>query len=150
MGILRWLAENWFVFLSAVGITGGLIYNAESRRSETKTRRISNQIALTEGHREIWKEFLKYPELDRVLQPAADPVKKLITVREEVFVNMVIQQTNAVFYAMRDKLTISPDGFRRDVVEFFSLPIPRTVWERLKVFQNDRFVAFLESCLNWK
>lgn len=148
MGILRWLAENWFIFLSAVGIIGGLFYNAESHRSETKTRRISNQIALTEGHREIWKEFLKYPELGRVLEPGVDPTS--VTMREEIFVNMVIQHTNAVFHAMRDKLTISPEGLRRDVVEFFSLPIPRAVWDRMKVFQNDRFVAFLESCLNWK
>ena len=150
MGILRWLAENWFVFLSAVGVIGGLFYNAESHRSETKTRRISNQIALTEGHRDIWKEFLRYPELRRILEPNADLNRQPATVRDEIFVNMVIQHTNAVFHARRDKLTISPEGFRRDVVEFFSLPIPRAVWEKLRVFQNEKFVAFVEACLNWK
>src|SRR5262245_188502 len=134
MGILRGLAENWFVFLSAVGIIGGLFYNAESRRSETKTRRISNQIALTEAHREIWKEYLKYPELSRILERNADSIKHPVTGREEIFVNMVIQHTNAVFHARRDKLTVSPEGLRRDVWMFFSLPIPRTIWEKLKVF----------------
>jgi hypothetical protein len=39
---------------------------------------------------------------------------------------------------------------RRDVAQFFSLPIPRAVWEKTKVTQNDDFVAFVESCLNWK
>ncbi len=150
MGILRWLAENWFVFLSAIGITGGLFFDGYSRHSETKTRRISNQIALTEGHRDIWKEFLKHPQLNRILDRNADLSKQPATVQEEIFVNLVIQHTSAVFHAMRDRLTISPEGLRRDVWLFFSLPVPQSVWEKLKVFQNDKFVAYLESCLNWK
>jgi hypothetical protein len=31
-----------------------------------------------------------------------------------------------------------------------SLPIPRAIWEKVKVVQNDDFVAFVESCRNWK
>ncbi len=51
---------------------------------------------------------------------------------------------------MRDELTVSPEGLRRDVSEFFSLPIPAAVWNKFKVLQNDRFVKFVEDCRNWK
>ena len=47
-------------------------------------------------------------------------------------------------------MTIKPEGLRRDVASFFSLPIPLLVWERLKIAQNDRFVAYVEACRNWK
>jgi len=42
------------------------------------------------------------------------------------------------------------EGLRRDVAQFFALPITREVWGKIKVLQNDEFVAFVESCQNWK
>jgi hypothetical protein len=50
------------------------------------------------------------------------------------------------FHAMRDELTIKPEGLRRDVWWFFSLPIPRAVWEKFKVLQNDKFAFYVEDC----
>jgi len=150
MESLQWLATHAFDLLSAIGIVGGLIFTAHSLRSETKTRRIANLLSLTEAHREIWKELLRYPHLARVFEPKADPSKQSITLDEEIFVNLVIQHLGVVFQAMQDELTISPEGLRRDVWSFFSLPIPDAVWNKLKVLQNDRFVAFVESCRNWK
>ncbi len=63
---------------------------------------------------------------------------------------MVIQHLNTVYYAMNDQLVVKVEGLRRDIAQFFSLPIPREVWEKIKVLQNDDFVAFVESCRNWK
>jgi hypothetical protein len=51
---------------------------------------------------------------------------------------------------MQSKLVIKQEGFRRDVGEFFALPIPREIWETTKVVQNDDFVVFVESCRNAK
>jgi hypothetical protein len=41
-------------------------------------------------------------------------------------------------------------GLRPAVFEFLSLPIPMATWKLIKDKQNDEFVAFVESCLNWK
>ncbi len=38
-------------------------------------------------------------------------------------------------------------GMRDDVRTFFSFPIPRLVWNRVKSFQDPDFVAFVDSCL---
>ena len=150
MGSLRWLTDNWFTLLNAVGIIGGLLFTGHSLHSETKTRRIANLLSLTQGHREIWKEVLDHPQLSRVLDPAADISSRPVSDEEEIFVNLVIQHLSVVFHAMRDELTIKPEGLRRDVWWFFSLPIPRTVWEEYKVLQNDKFAAYVEACRNWK
>jgi hypothetical protein len=48
-----------------------------------------------------------------------------------------------VFLAMRDDLTIDPEGLRRDVWKFFSLPVPQAVWDRLKVLRMLQFCGQL-------
>jgi hypothetical protein len=35
---------------------------------------------------------------------------------------------------------------RQDVRSFFSLPLPKAVWEKTKIFQNQDFVKFVEMC----
>ena len=150
MGIGEWILQNWFNLFSAIGIIAGLWFRAFSLRSETKTRRVANLLTITANHREIWKEFLNNPKLARVRDAAADTAKQPVTDAERVFVNLVIQHINSVYYAMSDQLVVKYEGLRRDIAQFFSLPIPQAVWERMKVFQNDALVRFIEECRNWK
>ena len=150
MGGLRWIAENWVTALNAVGVVGGLFFTASSFRSETKTRRIANLLTITRSHREIWADFYQNPELSRVLNASADLTQCPVTRDEEIFVELVILHLSSVFHALKDDLVINQEGLRRDVASFFSFPIPRAVWERNKILQNDAFVAFVENCRNWK
>src|SRR5471030_1500697 len=143
MAELHWIRDNWFNLLNAVGIIGGLLFTAFSLRSETKTRRIANLLSITKNHREIWMEFSHRPELHRILddhlqRPQHDPY----TQDEEIFVNAVIFHLNSAFESMKNDLFIKPEGLRRDVATFFTLPIPRLVWEKARLLQNDDFVAF--------
>jgi hypothetical protein len=57
---------------------------------------------------------------------------------------------SGAYQAMKNGLVIKQDDLRRDVSGFFSLPIPKAVWEKTKVMQNDDFVEFVEKCRNWK
>ena len=150
MEIWEWLLQNWFNFLSAIGIIAGLVFTAVSLRSETKTRRVANLLTITANHREIWKEYINDAEVTRVLDPVADLVRQPVTRGEEMFVNLVILHTNSAYYAMKDQLVVKLEGLRRDVAQFFSLPIPKAIWENTKLVQNDEFVDFVESCRNWK
>ena len=150
MEIWGWASQNWFNLFSTVGIIGSLWFAAIALRSETKTRRIANLLSITANHREIWKEFLNNPKLARVRDAAADTAKQPVTDAERVFVNLVIQHINSVYYAMSDQLVVKYEGLRRDIAQFFSLPIPKAVWEKTKQFQNDALVRFIEECRNWK
>ena len=150
MEIGHWVAANLFNLLSAVGVIGSLWFTAISLRSETKTRRVANLLTITANHREIWSEFLKSDKLARVRDANADTLKQPVTEAERVFVTFVILHMSSVYHAMSDQLVVKVEGFRRDIAQFFSLPVPRDVWEKSKVLQNDDFVAFVESCRNWK
>jgi len=150
MEIGGWVSQNWFNLFSAIGIIAGLWFTAFSLRSDTKTRRVANLLTITANHREVWKEFLNNPKLARVRDSGADTTKQPITDAERVFVTFVLFHMSSVFYAMGDQLVVKVEGLRRDIAQFLSLPIPREVWEKIKVLQNDDFVAFVESCRNWK
>lgn len=143
----QWLTDNLFNLLSAIGIVGSLLFTAISLHSETKTRRISNMLAITANYREVWKEFFHSPELARVIDPAADITTKPVTQEEELFVSLVISQMGSVYYATKDELLLKLEGSRRDIAQFLSLPIPKAVWTKVKLLQNQDFVAFIESSL---
>ena len=85
-----------------------------------------------------------------MLDPTADLTKLPMTLREQFFARSVIFQLNSTYYATKDDLIIKLEGLRRDAFEFLSLPIPMATWKIIKDKQNDEFVAFVESCLNWK
>jgi len=143
----QWLTENWFNLFSSLGIIGGLWFTAVSLHSETKTRRIANLLTITANYREVWKEFFRSPELALVIDPAADVSKQPVTPAEEIFVGLVISQMGSVYYATNDELLIKLEGSRRDMGLFFSLPVPKAVWNKTKLLQNQDFAAFIESSL---
>lgn len=143
-----WVAQNWFTLLSAVGIGGGLWFSGISSRAETKTRQLTNLIAMTQNHRELWRDFHRDPSLARVMDTSADVSTCPVTCGEEEFVNIVIQHLSSVYHAILIGLTIEPEGIERDVCEFFSLPIPKAVWDKAKPLQDDKLVEFVENCLN--
>lgn len=150
MAFSDWLAENWYSTLEGTGIIGSLIFAAVSFRADTKARRIGNLITLTEQQRDIWRELLHRPELSRVLDAKPDLGAKPITQEEELFVGFLILHLNSAYQAIGNGMFASPEGLKADVMEFFSCPIPKAIWEKEKIFQNKKFIAFVESCRNWK
>ena len=146
-GMEKWLAEHWFDLFSTLGIIGSLCFAAVSLRSETKTRRIANFLSITANYREIWKEFLNQPKLARVLDAAANVERQSVTADEELFVNMVILHISTTYYAMNDELLMKLEGSRKDIAEFFSLPVPKAVWVKTKLLQNHDFASFVNSVL---
>jgi hypothetical protein len=91
--------------------------------------------------------MFRNPDLARVLDASSDLANRELTRDEAIFVSMVIQHLSSAFEAVKTGLTIRPEGLRQDVGEFFSLPIPRTIWEKIKSLQNDDFVDFVERCV---
>jgi hypothetical protein len=148
MAFTGWLAENWYSALEGAGIIGSLIFAAVSFRTDTKARRIGNLITLTEQQRNIWRELLHRSELSRVLDTQPDLRAKPITQEEELFVGFLILHLNSAYQAIGEGMFQSPEGLKADVMEFFSCPIPKAIWEKVIIFQNKKFIAFVESCLN--
>jgi hypothetical protein len=142
----EWFAENCVNLLSFVGI----LFAAYTIRMDAKARRIANYLTLTANYRETWKECFRNQELIRVLDPSADVTKHPVTLREELFMGLVISQMSSFYYAMQDDLVINLEGARQDMVQYLSLPVPKAVWAKTKTLQNRDFVAFVESGRNLK
>jgi hypothetical protein len=146
MGFLQWVSENWFILLQSLGIIGGLVFTALSLQLDAKARRIGNLMAITKNHREIWRDLYDRPELARVLEGNLDSNQTAVTRKEEWFIRFLIAHLNTVYHALKSGVVISLEGLEKDIRWFFSLPLPKAVWEKMKPMQDKSFVEYVERC----
>jgi hypothetical protein len=140
-----WISHNWFALAQTGAVATGLLLIGIAILLEARARRVANLIQLTQQHRDLWERMYLQPELARILDPMADLGEKAVTAEEEVFVIFIILHLSSAYYAMRSGFFQKPQGMRRDIECFFSLPIPRAVWEKVKALQDTPFVRFVEQ-----
>ena len=143
-----WLKDNWFPLVQGIGIIGGLLSTAVAVRQSTKARRVSDWLALSEHHRELWNEVQRRPELGRIFQGEVDLLAHPISVVEERFLNEVILQFHTGWQFAREGGLLRMDELARDARWFFELPIPRSVWKQTRFTRDERFVRFIEDVLD--
>lgn len=142
-----WLQDNWFTLVQSAGIVAGLGFTALALRRDTRSRRITNLLIMTQHHREIWAEMYRRPELARVVTPHVDLRASPVTPSEALFVRLLILHLAAVFRAQACDEIVKLEGLQTDVRLFLAFPVPRAVWEQFKAFQDSDFVAFVERSL---
>ena len=142
-----WLANNWFTLLQSLGIIAGLLFTALSLRRNTKARKASDLLTLTKHHRELWSDVYQRPELRRILSTDVDLIGSPITVAEQEFLNVAIVHFNTGWLLAREGALLNMDGLKGDVRGFFSLPIPKAVWNQTRQNRDAKFLGFVESCL---
>ena len=147
MEILGWLKAHWFDFLQTASILAGFFTAAYTIRTDTKERKIGNLFALTTAHREIWSRLYDRKELDRVLSESVNLELEPVTAEEELFVHTLILHLRAAFKARDLGMQFDDDAVAAHIRQFLNRPIPRSVWELSKVFQDRKFVAFVERCI---
>lgn len=151
MELIEWLhyIEPYEGYIATIGVVVSLLFTAHTIRSETHTRRITNLLLITANHREIWMEYLNNPKLSRIKEFAPDLQAQPVTDVERIFITSIILHVNSVFYTSRQKLVVAYDESSvRDIVEFFKLPIPRSVWQASSKYQNADFVKFMNGLLD--
>lgn len=144
--ILSWINLNWFSIVQALGIIAGLVFTAASFRQVAKGKEVENLLSIAGQHRELWSEARERPELSRILQERAE-LEKPITVEEEEFLNLAIVHFETGWRLAREGTVLTPQTLARDARGFFSLPLPRAVWEKTKQFRNRKFVRFVEQAM---
>jgi len=146
-GFSSWIDGNWFNLIQTAGIVGSLLFGAATAQREAKTREIENHLTIAEQHRNLWNEARQRKDLDRIFQTDADVIKIPITVAESEFLNLVVGHFQAGWILSENGAAITLNEMRADVRDFFTLPLPRAVWERTKGMRNRRFVKFVERAL---
>lgn len=147
MEVTNWLIHHGESLLESVGIIGGLIFTGVGLHRDSKARRIENMISLTQQHRDIWRQAMEAPELMRVQEESRDIVKEPLTSRERLFVRALILHLSTVYRAVKLDELLKPHGMERNIRQFFTLPIPRTVWSEISPYQDPDFVLFVEEQL---
>ncbi|MCI0534444.1 MAG: hypothetical protein L0Z50_04385 [Verrucomicrobiales bacterium] len=143
---LAWLDQNWFTLLQSAGIIGSLWLTGATVRRDARARRVSNILALSEQHRDLWGEVHRRPELSRILSKEVDLIAQPISTSEEEFLNLVIVHFRTGWLLAMEESINRLDAIRSDVLSFFSLPLPRCVWEQTKHARDKDFVDFIDSC----
>jgi hypothetical protein len=145
MGFNEWIGQNWLALIQTGALAGGLLFTGIAVLLDARARRVGNLIQLTQQHRELWERLFIQPELARVLNPTPDLTRFPVTAEEEMFVIFLILHLSNTYYAIRSGFLQKIRGLRKDIERFFSLPIPRAVWEKVKELQDETFVQFVEG-----
>jgi hypothetical protein len=145
--LTSWLAQHWLDLLQSVGIVGSLGLTAYLAWKDERARQIGNSIAISSQHRELWKSVYGRSNVERVLEAQPDLAASPITHSERLFVTTLLGHLSTVFRAMKHGEFVQLEGLRKDVQQFFALPIPKAMWKKLKPYQDHQFVEFIESCL---
>ena len=146
-GFFSWLRGNWSSLIGAVGIIGSLWISTATIREDCKWRQVTNLLALDERHRTLLGEVRQRPELKRILSESVDLVAQPLTPEEDVSMWQIVQQFETGWRVERILNRGELKSLARDAAEFFSLPLPRAVWEKEKLFRNQRFVRFVERAM---
>ena len=146
-GFSSWIDSNWFNIIQTVGIMGSLLMTAAAANRDSKAREVENLLTLNGQHRELWSGLIHQTELQRILKSDADVLNIPVTAAEREFLNLVFVHFQTGWTIAKSGALITLEEMKSDVREFFSLPLPRAVWEKTKSFRNRQFVKFIQVAL---
>lgn len=147
VALSSWAGENWFNLIQTAGIMASVLLAAAAAHREAKAREIENLLTITDQHRNLWSEVQKRSDLLRILQQDVNVLTTPVTIAEEIFLNEVIVHFQLGWQLSKSGAIITLEDLKLDARGFFSLPLPRAVWEKTKSLRNKRFVRFVEKAL---
>jgi len=145
--VFAWFNANWFPFLQTVCAIGGLCFTAGYFVGDGKSRRVVNLSSRTERHRALWDEARRSSDLYRIFHEDANVLSQSVTVAEEEFLNAAFLHFEYGWELAEITNKSRLNLLRKDVQHFFSLPLPRAVWEKTKQYRNPKFVRFVDRAL---
>ncbi len=148
MEVLHWL--HYLDSFEGLIVTLGLFLTAFTIHKDERARKIANMLAIHERYDRLWTRLFTNPELQRILKKDVDVNRKPVTDEEMLFVKMLFLHLDTVRRATHEGMFVKLQGLKRDVADFMSLSIPRSVWQRIKPFQDDDFVEFINECVGEK
>lgn len=140
--------DYWFDLVQSIFIVVGFVMAAISLRQDIRSRKVQNLFEIGRSHREIWQVIFSNPKLERILQPNPNLQDQPISPQERRLVLQIIFHLQSVFEAHRARQILPINGLEEDIEQFFSYPIPKTIWERHTKFQNEQFTSYVNHIIN--
>ncbi len=142
-----WLHDNWFSLLQSVGIGGSLLFTAFALRKDLQAKRVSEYLTLASQHRRLWSNLHRRPGLAHVLKPARDLAGQPVTNEEWQFLELVFVHFHTGWLLAREGSLTPMPVLAADAGEFFQLPAPAHVWEKVKTAKEPDFVRFIDDAV---
>ena len=142
-----WLHENWFSLLQSVGIGGSLLFTAFALRKDLQAKRVSEYLTLASQHRRLWSNLHRRPGLAQVLAPERDLATQPVTNEEWLFLELVFVHFHTGWLLAREGSLTPMSVLAMDAGEFFQLPAPARVWEKVKTAKEPEFVRFIDDAV---
>jgi hypothetical protein len=131
--------------VQTVAIVGGLIFAGVGLRQSSRVTRMSGMLGSVQNHREIWQTVIDQPQLYRVFETNPNPAEP--TVEERVLLTLLIIHISTSYYTSQlGGPPIAPNVWA-DISFVLTKPIPRRVWEEVRIFQDKKFVDAVENAL---
>lgn len=146
--LFSWIGNHAFDLISATGIITGLAFSTASFREDTRSRRLSNLLRLTEQHRDIWEESQNNPKLARIRSTDADLYTKPVTQEETQFVMLLLFHLHCWYRAIHEGEVKILEGLEKDIRTFLTRQVPMHVWNERKVFFDSDFRHFIDDVLS--
>ena len=143
-GFSGWFDGNWFNVAQTAGIIASLLLTATAANREGRSRDIENLLTIAEHHRDLWDKVRQDPKINRISDPKAVVPA---TADEELFLNEAILQFQTSWRIARIGGLIKLEELATDAKAFFSLPLPRAIWEETKKYRNRKFVRFVQRAV---
>lgn len=133
----------WFPIVQTAGIIGGLVFSGLALRTATRSSRTANLIQITAAHRDIWRHYEEHPELAQLFDDTRSGSDA--SEAERLFVSQLILHLAATYEAARSGALVPLEGLALDVRHVFRLPVPFSIWQELRPYQNRAFVKFVDD-----
>jgi len=146
-GFSGWVDGNWFNLIQTAGVIGTLLFAGLGLHREASAKEIQNLLTLAEHHRDLWSKISGNKDLVRIFKADADVEQNPPTIAESEFLNLVLVHFETGWSVANAGGITTLLDMQLDVRGFFSLPLPRAVWEKTKKYRNQRFVRFVENAL---
>lgn len=144
-GVLHWVDSNFNV-IQTIGILGSLWLAVIAAHREARAKEGENLLTIAEQHRVLWSEACNRKDLARVFHLDAN-LARPISIAEAEFLRLVIFHFHTIWLIARSGGLLTLHELALDAGDFFSLPLPREVWEETKKFRNPKFVRFVDRAL---
>ncbi len=148
MEALYSFVQYCFAHIDSFGVIGSLLFTAYTVRKDQQARRLGNLLAMDEQYDRIWSDLYSRPDLNRILKMDVDTREHPVSNIEQFFVRRFIFHVDAVRHATRARMFFDVGKIKQDIGGFFARPIAREVWEKVKPFQSDELVVFMDDCLD--
>ncbi len=145
--ILPWIQQHWFDLVQTLGIIASIAFTAASVRRDRRGRRMTDHLALVAQHRELWADVNRREDLRRILMREVDLVKRPISLVEEDYLSLVLVHYTAGWHMARQGGLVDLKVLATDAAGFFSLPIPKYVFETTVPQLDPSFVAFIRDSI---